>query len=106
LIFFAGLYGYSLTVAVDARLDQAPATPYRTTLARKYESHGRSTSYIFYLAPWGPFDTTSRVGVSSGKYQATEVGDTVCVNLHPGTLRAPWFEVVDCWSQPAPEQAP
>ncbi|HTB98651.1 MAG TPA: hypothetical protein VK716_16685 [Terracidiphilus sp.] len=106
LVFLGGMYGFSLTVAVDARLDQAQATPYRTTVASKYVSHGRSTSYIFYLAPWGPFDGTNRVGVSSKTYYATEVGDTVCVDLHPGALHLAWFDVVNCWSQSPPATVP
>ena len=106
LVFFAGLYGYSLSVALNAHLDKEQVSAYRATVTRKYESHGRSTSYVLYLAPWGPFDGTNRVGVSSRVYRNTAIGDSVCLNLHPGALHAAWFEVVDCSSQPEPPMQP
>ena len=106
LVFFAGLYGYSLTVALNAHLDKGQISPYRSTVTRKYESHGRSTSYTLYLAPWGPFEGTNRVGVSSRVYQDTAIGDSVCLNLHPGALHAAWFEVVDCSMQSEPPLQP
>lgn len=106
LVFFAGLFGYSLTVALNARMDKGQVSPYRTTVVRKYETHGRSTSYTFYLAPWGPFDGTNRVSVTSSVYHNTGIGDSVCMNLHPGALHAAWFEVVDCSTQPEPPLQP
>ena len=106
LLFFAGLYGYSLTVALNARLDKGEVSAYRATVTRKYESHGRSTSYILYLAPWGPFESTNRVGVSHSVYQNTAIGDSVCLSLHPGALHAGWFEVADCSTQPEPPMQP
>jgi hypothetical protein len=102
LLFFAGLYAYSLTIAADALLDSATAEPYHATVTGKYETHGRSTSYTFYLAPWGPFEGTNRLGVSYNDYHRTMTGDQVCLNLHRGTLNAPWYQQVDCASQPAP----
>lgn len=100
------LCGYSLTVALNAHLDKGQISPYRSTVTRKYESHGRSTSYTLYLAPWGPFEGTNRVGVSSRVYQDTAIGDSVCLNLHPGALHAAWFEVVDCSMQSEPPLQP
>lgn len=106
LVFFAGLFGYSLAVALNAHLDKGEVSAYRATVTRKYETHGRSTSYTLYLAPWGPFEATNRVGVSSRVYHNTEIGDSVCMNLHPGALHAAWFEVVDCFTQSEPPMQP
>lgn len=106
LIFFAGLYGYAVSVAADTQYDHGPVSPYRATVVGKYESHGRSTSYTLQLGPWGPFEGENRLGVSARTYGHMEIGDTVCLNLHPGSLHAAWFQQVSCASQPAYENLP
>ncbi len=100
VILFAGLYGYGLTIAADALLDQGAVSPFRATVVDKHESHGRSTSYTLDLAPWGPVETTNKIGVSASVYAHTYIGDEVCLSLHPGTLHVPWYQRVECSSQP------
>jgi len=106
LFFFAGLYGYAVSVAADTQYDHGQISPYRATVLGKYESHGRSTSYTLKLGPWGPFEGENRLGVSARAYGHTDIGDTVCLDLHPGSLHAAWFEQVNCASQPAYESLP
>jgi hypothetical protein len=106
LLFFAGLYGFSVTVAADGLLDSATPAAYRATVTEKHVSHGRSTSYTLYLAPWGPFEKTNRLGVGSSFYRRTMIGDQVCLDLYPGTLHAPWYRHVDCATQLGPISSP
>lgn len=106
LLFFAGLYGFSVSVAADGLLDSTTPAAYRATVTDKRESHGRSTSYILYLAPWGPFEKTNRLGVGSSFYRRTMIGGQVCLDLYPGTLHAPWYRQVDCATQLGPISSP
>lgn len=100
VILFAGFYGYGLTIAADELLDHGTVSPYRATVVGKHESHGRSTSYTLDLAPWGPVETANKIGVSASVYGRTDIGDQVCLNLHPGSLHVQWYSLVDCVSQP------
>ncbi len=106
LIFFAALYGFSVTVATDGLLDSATPAAYRATVTGKHESHGRSTSYTLYLAPWGPFEKANPLGVDGSFYRRTTIGDQVCLDSYPGTLHAPWYRQVDCAAQLGPISFP
>jgi hypothetical protein len=101
-LFFAALYGYGVSVAVDASLDTRLPEPYRATVTGKHEYHGRSTTYTLYLAPWGPVEHSNRLNVTGTFYRATETGDQVCLDLYPGTLHVQWFRHVDCATQRGP----
>jgi hypothetical protein len=102
LIFFVGLYSFGLSAGADTLTDRGSPTIFRTVITGKHVSHGRSTSYYLELAPWGPVETTERVSVSSRLYGTNEIGDQVCIDLHPGSLRIPWFQVMNCASMPPP----
>lgn len=105
LAVFGALYGMAAVTVVDTRFDNAPAQLYRTTVTDKYETHGKTTSYHLQLAPWGPRDQSTSVGVSDVAYNAAQPGDPICMNLHPGVLGAPWYEQATCLSAPAPKAA-
>lgn len=103
LLFFAGMYSYGLVVLADTLPDHSPATPYATTVVGKHISSGRSTTYTLRLAPWGPIQQTNGISVSSDTYARTDIGDTVCLDLRPGALHAPWYAQVRCDGQVAPD---
>jgi hypothetical protein len=96
LLFFAGLYAYGLTEVADTAFDNSPAVPYTTTIIGGHVSHGKSTTYYLRLAPWGPIGYPDDVSVSSRIYRNAHTGDTVCLALHDGSLKAPWFRVNPC----------
>ncbi|HUX44945.1 MAG TPA: hypothetical protein VMV57_09360 [Terracidiphilus sp.] len=96
LLFMAGLYSYSLVVLMNTMPDHAPVTDYATSVVGKHISSGRSTSYILDLAPWGPMQNQNRLSVSYRQYGQTDIGDQVCLELHPGALHAPWYTHIDC----------
>lgn len=103
LLFFAGLYSYSLVVLADTLPDHSTATPFATTVVGKHISRGRSTSYTLQLAPWGPVQQPNGISVSSDAYERTDIGDTVCLDLHPGSLHVGWYVHVPCDGQVSPD---
>lgn len=96
ILFFVGLYSYSLAMVADTLGDRGAVQTYSAQVLGKHMSSGRSTSYNLSLAPWGPKTEPSRVGVSSSTYRAVSPGDEVCLQLHPGNLHAPWYRVSAC----------
>jgi hypothetical protein len=96
MLIYGGLYGYGFVSVADTLLDHAPATAYATSVIGEHEVHGKSTSYILDLAPWGPFDKANKLSVPLSEYRRARVGDPVCLSLHPGYLRASWYTRVPC----------
>jgi hypothetical protein len=98
LITLIALAGYSLGVVVlgNAYLDTAPKREYRVAVLAKDEHHGRSTSYQFTLAAWGPRTSAQRTQVPAALYRAVPLGGDVCVHQGPGALRISWFTVDAC----------
>lgn len=96
LIIFAGLYSAGLVAMANTISDHAPAKTYSADVLRKRISRGRSTSYYMTLSPWGPVDSPDELSVSSKIFHSFKVGDQVCLNLHPGSLHAPWYQLADC----------
>ncbi len=103
--FFACLYSFGLAAVTDALGDSSIVGSYRVEVLQKHVSHGRSTSYSLTLRPWGDQQQPASVGVSASTYGAVELGDEVCIQVHPGNLRVPWYWVTAC-SQRFPEQVP
>jgi hypothetical protein len=105
-LFISAFYGYGLAVTVDTLPDQSPPTHFAAQVVGKHVSRGRSTTYYLYLAPWGPIQGTDRISVPSAIYDRAIEGRQVCLELHAGALRIPWYKPVDCPYQPdwiAPE---
>lgn len=103
--FFACLYSYGLAAVTDALGDSAVAASYRVEVLERHVSHGRSTSYSLTLAPWGDRQEPARVGVSGSTYGAVGIGDQVCIQVHAGNLRVPWYWIAAC-SQAFPNNMP
>ncbi len=96
MLMCAGFYSFGLISACDTLLDHGQPTPYQAQVVRKHVVHGKSTTYYLDFDAWGPFEGTNKIGVPYGVYRATEPGDTVCFEVHPGALHALWYERVDC----------
>jgi hypothetical protein len=70
----------------------------------KYETHGRhSHSYNLNLPAWGPRTGPNSIEVSWSTYRAVNIGDNVCITVHPGAVGLPWFTSAVC-PQAAPTQ--
>jgi len=102
VLFFAIMYGYGLTVAANTLPDRSKAASYIVLVTGKYATSGsRSTTYYLNLEPWGPIQKPNVLTVSRDFYQAAAPGDGVCLDLHAGALRVPWYKLVNCHGQPA-----
>lgn len=99
LVAFAALYGLGAVAVSDVFFDQSQGTVYSAEVTGHHITHGRSTKYYLRLQPWGPVHVVEDVSVPSSLYRATAAGDTVCPELHPGRLNAPWFQVRACSNQ-------
>lgn len=100
-------YGYAATAVADIQFDKGPATIFTVPVLAKTTHWGtrhRASTYYLELPPWGPRTKGDEVEVPSSQYNNIEVGNTVRVALHPGTLKLPWYEVIG--ETPAPNPKP
>ena len=82
---------------VDIQLDFSPGDVTAVPVTGKFVTHGRhSHSYNLNLPAWGPRLGPNSIEVSSATYQAVNVGDSVCLTLHPGAIGLPWFTSALC----------
>ncbi|WP_130620839.1 PH domain-containing protein [Dyella amyloliquefaciens] len=93
---FMAAYGVGLLALVDTMWDDAPVQVFQTSITGKHVSHGRSTTYEVYLAPWGDTIDDDSVMVSRAYFDAVNQGDMVCVRLHPGRFGLRWMQLGSC----------
>jgi hypothetical protein len=96
MLIYGCMYGYGLVTVADTLLDHAPTTTFATSVVGEHEVHGRSTTYYLDLAAWGPFDATNKLSVRHSEYLQAQIGEAVCLALHPGYLHAAWYTRVEC----------
>jgi|GEM_PF-1787062 hypothetical protein len=89
-------YGFSAALVADVMLDTAPSTRYETAVINHSITRGKYTHYYLDLAPWGPRTNGEHLSVSRVTYDATPVGASVCMQLHPGALKLPWAGLGSC----------
>jgi hypothetical protein len=103
VLMSAGFYSFGLIAAYDTLLDRASVTVYATRVAGKHTKSGKSTTYYLEFDAWGPFDDANDIRVPRRVYRETQLGDTVCLRVHPGALHVAWYERVECDArQPTP----
>jgi hypothetical protein len=103
LLFVSLPYSFGLAVVVNSMADRSKPETYAVPVTGKHETHGKSTTYYLDLAPWGPIPGPNEISVSSSFYSDIQTGDQVCLGLHPGKLRASWYELTECPAQPDSE---
>jgi hypothetical protein len=96
MLIYGCMYGYGLVTVADTLLDHAPATIYATSVIGEHEVHGKSTTYYLDLAAWGPFERTNKLSVRHSEFLQAQIGEAVCLALHPGFVHAPWYTRVEC----------
>jgi hypothetical protein len=106
LLFYGCSYSFGLAIVTDTLADHAKASIYVVPVTGKHTSDGKSTTYTLELAPWGPMEGSNEISVDSGFYNDLQPGDQVCLGLHPGWLRAAWYQLAECPAQTAPVQTP
>jgi hypothetical protein len=96
MLIYGCMYGYGLVTVADTLLDHATATIFATSVIGEHEVHGKSTTYYLDLAAWGPFERTNKLSVRHSEYLRTQIGEAVCLALHPGFLHAAWYTRIEC----------
>jgi len=96
ILIFGAFYGWGLIAQANALLDTSPARIFQVGVTGKHMSNGKTTTYYLRLERWGPETTSQDVSVPSSLYHFADVGVTVCIDLYPGALRIPCYEVDRC----------
>lgn len=97
LVLYGAGCGVGAPALINRRFDHSPGQTYQATVEALRFTGGRGgPSYSLQLGPWGPRTGPSSVPVSRAVYNATHVGDTACVSLHPGALGMAWYRATPC----------
>ncbi len=100
LLLFGMLSSYGAVVVGDAVGDESTPTRYVVHVVGKHYTTGRSRAYYLELEPWGPVAQSNNLGVSQSIYDKASPGDQICLELHPGRLKAAWYTQVSCSDAP------
>ena len=92
------LCGYGATSVVDIQLDFSPGDVTAVPVTGKFVTHGRhSHSQAISTSQRGArCRGRTRSRCPRRPYQAVNVGDSVCLTLHPGAIGLPWFTSALC----------
>jgi hypothetical protein len=93
---FAAPYAYGLASHANSLLDHSTPQTFPVTVVGKHISDDKSPTYYLHLNPWGPQPAPTEVSVPSPLYASTSTGQQVCIYLHSGALRVPWYVVAEC----------
>lgn len=94
-VLFILFYSFGVFIFSNCLFDQSKPQITRTTISEMKITRGtKSTTYHWYLSPWGSHKDIDHVTVEEAQYHNAHVGDTVQVQLRPGFLRTPWYLVV------------
>ena len=83
-------------MTADALLDHSRGQMYRTQILGKHFTSGRNRSYNLQVEPWANAEGAQQLRVSRDLYVQVNVGDSVCIVLHPGALGVRWYHVTAC----------
>lgn len=94
-LFLLWYQASALTLA-NVLADYSQPDQYRVTVLGKRHTTGKNSSQYFSVTAWGEsVKDNNEVQVSWNLYQATAVGETVCVSRHAGALGMAWYTVGD-----------
>jgi hypothetical protein len=96
LLLYGAPYCWGALAEANALLDRGARVEHRAGVLGKHVVSGKHTQHVVRLGPWGPRTSPDDVDVDAETYRALEPGDTACLDLAPGALRARWFVVRPC----------
>jgi hypothetical protein len=96
IAIFGAFYTFGLIAQANSLLDYSSPQTFQVAVVGKHISSGKNTSYYLHLDPWGPQTSATQVTVPASIYSSSATGQQVCVSLHPGALRIPWYAVAPC----------
>lgn len=95
MLITGGAYSVGLVNAMNTLLDRSEPQVYQTLIWDMHMSRGnKGMKYYLLVAPWGPIAYSDELDVPKRTYDAYNVGDPVCLGLHPGFLGAPWYSLM------------
>jgi hypothetical protein len=93
----AFFWGAAVTLYCDRMLDRSVPTKFVAAVTDgRWDSNRGIHRYFLTLGDWGPQNKSEEIAVSSALYDATRLGDRVCISLHRGALGMPWYTVARC----------
>lgn len=91
------LYGFGAGFEIDVLADSSKPGIYATQVLGKRVNHGsKSTTYYLAVGAWRPNRRNEEISVPVTRFDATSIGDTVCIYAGKGALRVAWYELRDC----------
>lgn len=96
LSLFLLWYQASALTLANVQADYSQPDQYHATVLGKRHTTGKGATQYFSVTAWGESEKdNNEVQVSRPLYQATAVGDTVCISRRAGALRMAWYTVGD-----------
>lgn len=82
------------TIAIaNTLLDHRQPERYRLQVLNKRTQGRKRPTQYFTLPSWGPYAHENQIEVSRRLFRETEVGQSVCIQLHPGAIGLDWYSV-------------
>lgn len=92
-------YPISTMAIANFLLDTAEPVKNRIEVLGKRHTTGRGASQYFRVSAWGPYRGENEIKVPHEMYRQTQVGQTICLQHHPGALHMGWYSFgrsIDC----------
>ena len=89
-------YGTGVTAALNQDMDsRAPEMHTAQVLGRRTSPYRGHAEYL-KLGPWGPRENAEEVRIRGVGFDGVAIGESVCIDLHPGALWVSWYETYNC----------
>lgn len=93
LLFMAFPYAPATIALADQAFDFGAPAPLRIAVTGKRTSAGRGHVHYLRVPPWGLRRRANEIEVKRDLYDSVAAGGAVCLQVHPGALGMPWYEV-------------
>ena len=97
LISMSLIHGFMATTLLNRVADGAAVQVHQTLIVDKRVIQAKGTSYTLDIPPWGSEESpVVTFHVDPATFRRSDVGQRVCVAIHPGAFDMPWFGVQAC----------
>lgn len=84
-------YPASVIAIANTLFDQLSAEQQVLPVLGKYSTTGKGASQYFKVSPQGSAAAIYEILVTRELYQHTEIGQSICLSIHPGALGLRWY---------------
>jgi len=104
VFLLVSMFAFGLVASADIYGDFAAPAHHEVVISDdQIHAAPAPNTHALTLAPWGPIRKPLLVGLDAEAYRRVSGSHRLCVDLHPGLLRIPWYEVVPCQYRSASE---